>query len=226
MKKVHFLEESFLFAYFSVFTIISICVLRFLDFSQGWKFFLLVLLFQISFPLVSLVFRFYNLFRIWLFLLPLSIMMVVPDWFLSGVLSVLVFPEDGFAKIGTVSAYMAGLWSIPLFVLVYTGIKLEERSVSIIGTCLWVAFLSVVVFGLSEAFSNELGSWYAQNVKMSYGIAHYVLVPEMILSVATYLAYQGFSTSPLWMQIPISFLIMVQYAGSLAVSYLFFEKIM
>ncbi|GBF49830.1 putative membrane protein [Leptospira ryugenii] len=153
-------------------------------------------------------------------------MMVVPDWFLSGVLSVLVFPEDGFAKIGTVSAYMAGLWSIPLFVLVYTGIKLEERSVSIIGTCLWVAFLSVVVFGLSEAFSNELGSWYAQNVKMSYGIAHYVLVPEMILSVATYLAYQGFSTSPLWMQIPISFLIMVQYAGSLAVSYLFFEKIM
>ncbi len=53
--------------------------------------------------------------NLWVFAFILSIFQVFPDWFLSAQLNILVFPEDGLAKIGTVSGYMAGLWTIPIF---------------------------------------------------------------------------------------------------------------
>jgi hypothetical protein len=40
-----------------------------------------------------------------------------PDWFLSAQLEILVFPEDGLFKIGTVSGYMLFLWAIPFFII-------------------------------------------------------------------------------------------------------------
>lgn len=130
--KPKFLAEEFLLAlYFIVFGIVSGLVLYLGQSSAGIKLASLTLLFHISFAGLCLVFRWYTPFRIWKFLVPLSILMVFPDWFLSAVLQTLVFPEDGFLKIGTVSGYMAGLWAIPLFICVYTGIKLEEMSVSI-----------------------------------------------------------------------------------------------
>ncbi|MDZ4727831.1 MAG: hypothetical protein SH817_16860 [Leptospira sp.] len=226
MKKFIFLEESLLACYFAFYSLIAFLFLRFSEFSQGWKLFYLTIFYHITFVAVAKIFRFYAPFRIWKFLLPLSVLMVFPDWFLSSVLKVLVFPEDGFFKIGTVSGYMAGLWSIPLFILVYTGIKLEERSVSIIGTCLWVGIFSLLIFGIAEAYSSSLGSWYAQNVKSFSGMAIYVLIPEIILGIVSYLAYQGFSGSPYIIQIGIGFLIMIQYLGNLSFFYLLIEKIL
>ncbi|TGN10253.1 DUF6989 domain-containing protein [Leptospira ilyithenensis] len=218
-------EESLLVLYFIIYSIIAGSVLSFTDLSPGWKLFSLTLFFHISFLSLTKPLRWHIPFQIWKFLLPLSILMILPDWFLSEVLGVLVFPEDGFFKIGTVAGYMAGLWEIPLFILVYIGIKLEEKSVSILGTCLWVAFLSLAIFGAAEATMWILTSWYAQNVKMIGHVALYVLVPEMILGVTTYLAYQGFSGGPYIIQIGMAALIMIQYTGSLAISYLVIEKI-
>jgi hypothetical protein len=226
MKKFTFLEESLLAVFFTVYSILAFAVLRYSDFSPGWKFFILTLCFHVLLVVLSKLLRWFTPFQIWKFLMPLSLLMVFPDWFLSDVLGVLVFPEDGFPKIGTVSGYMAGLWSIPLFLIVYTGIKLEERSVSIYGTCLWVGFFSLLIFGGAEATSWMLNSWYAQNVTKVYGVATYVLIPEMILGIVTYLAYQGFSQGPYLIQIGIAFLIMLQYIGSLGFFYLLFERIL
>ncbi len=225
MKKIPLLEESLLVIFFVVFGLISFLTLRYTSFEPGYKFALLTLFFHLSLVILSLSFRWFTPFHIWKFLVPLSFFMIFPDWFLSDVLGVLVFPPDGFLKIGTVAGYMAGLWVIPLFVIVYTGIKLEERSVSIFGAVFWIALLSLIIFGGSEATSWMLNSWYAQNVKMYHGIAIYVLVPEMILGVSAYLAYQGFSQSPFFIQIGIGFLIMILYVGSLSFFYLLIERI-
>lgn len=225
--KPKFLAEEFLLAlYFFVFTILSGIVLFYAPYEAGVKIASLTAFFHVSFVAICIVFHWHTPYRIWKFLLPLSIFMVFPDWFLSAVLQILVFPEDGFFKLGTVSAYMAGLWVIPLFICVYTGIKLEERSVSIIGTGIWVGLVSLFIFGLSEATMWIFGSWYAQNVKMWGHVAYYVLVPEMILGITAYLAYQGFSYSAYLFQIAIGFLVMVLYIGNLSFFYLLIEKIL
>ncbi|EOQ87728.1 putative membrane protein [Leptospira yanagawae serovar Saopaulo str. Sao Paulo = ATCC 700523] len=225
--KPKFLAEEFLLAiYFLVFSILSGIVLFYTPYQAGVKIAGLTAFFHVSFVALSLVLHWHTPYRIWKFLVPLSIFMVFPDWFLSAVLQILVFPEDGFSKIGTVSGYMAGLWFIPLFICVYTGIKLEERSVSIIGTVIWVGIVSLVIFGTSEATMWILGSWYAQNVKMWGHVAYYVLLPEMILGITAYLAYQGFSYSFYPLQVAMGFLVMVLYIGNLSFFYLLIEKIL
>ncbi|TGM74150.1 hypothetical protein EHR01_11620 [Leptospira mtsangambouensis] len=225
--KPKFLAEEFLLAlYFLIFSIVSVFVLYWSESPSGVKLASLTLLFHLSFVGLSLALRWHTPFRIWKFLVPLSIFMVFPDWFLSSALQILVFPDDGFLKIGTVSGYMAGLWVIPLFICVYTGIKLEEMSVSIIGTGLWVGITALVIFGTSEATMWALGSWYPQNVKMWGKVAYYVLVPEMILGITAYLAYQGFSYSAYIFQIAMGFLVMILYIGNLSFFYLLIEKIL
>lgn len=219
-------EEILLSLYFVLFSLLSGYVLFYTGYSAGWKLFSLTALFHVSFSVFTYFLRLHTPFRIWKFLIPLSILMVFPDWFLSSVLRILVFPDDGFFKIGTVAAYMAGLWSIPLFFTVYTGLKLEEKSVSIFGTCMWVGIVSIAIFGTSEATMWVLGSWYAENVKMWGHVAYYVLVPEMILGITAYLAYQGFSDAPWFFKLGILFLVMVLYLGNLSFFYLLIEKIL
>ncbi len=226
MKKLDLLEESLLAVFMVVFGLAALLVFKYTSYEVGWKFFILTASFHIFLVILAKSLRWYLPFSIWKFLAPLSLFMVFPDWFLSEVLGVLVFPEDGFPKIGTVSGYMAGLWSIPLFILVYTGIKLEERSVSIVGACLWIGFFSLIIFGISEATLWQMGSWYAQNVKQTHGAAHYVLIPEMVLGLVSYLTYQGFAQSPFLVQVGVGFLIMIQYIGNLGFFYLLFERIL
>ncbi|ABZ94802.1 hypothetical protein EHQ92_13820 [Leptospira biflexa] len=225
--KPKFLAEEFLLAlYFFVFSILSGIVFFYSPLEAGVKIVSLTAFFHVSFVAICIFFHWHTPYRIWKFLVPLSVFMVFPDWFLSAVLQTLVFPEDGFLKIGTVAGYMAGLWVIPLFICVYTGIKLEERSVSIIGTGIWVGLVSLIIFGTSEATMWILGSWYAQNVKMWGHVAYYVLLPEMILGITAYLAYQGFSYSAYVFQIAIGFLVMILYIGNLSFFYLLIEKIL
>ncbi|MDF3822035.1 hypothetical protein P3G55_19175 [Leptospira sp. 96542] len=225
MKNSLLKEETQLALFFILFSVLGFFVLFYTNFDTGEKIAILTAVFHFCFLILAIPLRWQTPFQIWKFLIPLSIFMVFPDWFLSSVLQVLVFPEDGFIKIGTVSAYMTGLWVIPLFICVYTGIKMEEKSVSIIGTCVWVSFLGLAIFGISEATMWMLGSWYAQNVKMWNHVAYYVLVPEMILAVTTYLAYQGFSQTFYLLQIGIGFLVMILYVGNLSFFYLLIEKI-
>ena len=65
--------------------------------------------------------------KLFVFTFLISVFQIWPDWFLSAQLNVLVFPEDGSFKIGTVSGYMVGLWTIPLFIICFIGGVLEEE---------------------------------------------------------------------------------------------------
>jgi len=216
-------EELQLALYFVLFSIISGFVLNSGSFPMGGKLFSLVLFFHVSFPLLARLLRWHTPFQIWKCFLPLSLWMVFPDWFLSQVLGVLHFVPDSFPRIGTVSLCMLGLWTIPLFLLAYLGIKLEEMSVSLLGACLWIAFFSLLLFGASEELLSFV--WYADNVKKLSNVAIYVLVPEMLLGLTSYLAFQGLNNEGFWMWVGIGFLIMLQYLGSLSFFYLLVEKI-
>jgi len=201
----------------------------------GWQFLILVLLFAALFGSFSFRHRteWPELWRVWLFSTLVSFFQVFPDWFLSAVLEVLIFPEDGLFKFGTVSGYMAGLWAIPFFYILL-GTRLYQSSYS---SSQWLAHgsdfkgalvgaaIALLIFGFSEATLWMLGSWYAQNVMVIGHVALYVLIPEFLLG---FFLYQYFHESQnrgwaihLYNAAKVSLL----YTGCLALSYLLLEKV-
>ena len=192
--------------------------------AVGVKLFILVLAYNIALPAVSWVRGHVEWLEIWLFALILSVFQVFPDWFLSAQLGVLVFPEDGFVKIGTVSGYMAGLWAIPVFIIVYAASRVGER-VSARAAYGTAAGLSLAIFGLSEETTWMLPSWYAQNVRMLGHTAVYILVPEIIFGISCVYAYRHLRGSARLLKVPAAFLVMLLYLGSAAWFYFLIEKL-
>jgi hypothetical protein len=190
----------------------------------GVKLFVLVLAYNIALPVTAMVRGHAEWTELWLFALILSIFQVFPDWFLSSQLGVLVFPEDGFVKIGTVSGYMAGLWSIPVFIIVYASSRVGER-VSARAAYMTAAGLSLVIFGLSEEMVWMLPSWYAHNVRMIGHTAVYIVVPEIILGISCVYAYRQLRGRAPLLKVPAAFLVMLLYLGSAAWFYFIVERL-
>lgn len=161
---------------------------------------------------------------LWAFSAILSVFQVFPDWFLSAQLNILVFPEDGLFKIGTVSGYMAGLWTIPLFIIVFAGNRLEARY-STATASLGVGILSLVIFGGSEQTLWMLESWYARNVTMAGHVALYILFPEILLGLAAWFGYKIVKNRGLVWKTGAAFCVMQLYLGSACFWYFFLEKI-
>jgi len=155
----------------------------------------------------------------------ISLFQIWPDWVLSAELNVLVFPEDGLFKIGTVSGYMAGLWVIPLFLILFIGQRLQERYSKRISYLL-VVLMSLLIFGLSEQLMWMLQSWYAQNVLMIGHIALYIILPELILGLSTYYFYEMLKERNHWYKIPTAFIVMILYLGSAIFFYFLIERVL
>jgi hypothetical protein len=154
----------------------------------------------------------------------ISIFQVMPDWFLSAQLGILIFPEDGFVKIGEVSAYMAGLWAIPLFVIIFIGRSVQKRFS--LRAALWsVAVSSLVIFAGSEETMWMIPSWQAVNVTTLGHVAVYLLIPEIILGLSAFLGYEAIKGKKHWFKIPAAFLIMLLYIGSLSFFYFLLETL-
>jgi len=197
-----------------------------LSLAVGVRFLILVLAYNIALPLAGNARGNGEWTRIWRFALALSVFQVFPDWFLSAQLGVLVFPEDGLFKIGTVSSYMAGLWTIPVFMIVVTGLRVKKRRGNRAALIAVIA-VSLAVFGLSELLMGRLGSWHAANVKVMLGpAALYILTPEIILGLAAYYVYRAVRKKPLWVTALSAFLVMLLYLGSACWFYFIIEKLM
>ena len=192
--------------------------------GMGVKLFILVLAYNILLPLVARVRGHAEWIELWLFALVLSIFQVFPDWFLSAQLGVLVFPEDGFVKIGTVSGYIAGLWAIPVFIILYAATRVGER-LSARAAYGAAAGLSLAIFGLSEETVWMLPSWYARNVRMIGHTAVYIVFPEIILGLSCVYAYRQLRGRDRLLKVPAAFLVMLLYLGSAAWFYFLVERI-
>jgi len=191
----------------------------------GIKLFILVASYNLLIPLIGLYRKYYEWVKLWFFVFLISLFQIWPDWFLSAQLNILVFPEDGLFKIGTVSGYMAGLWAIPLFLLCFIGLKLKEnysRSKSLIV----VGLLSFSIFVIAEQSMWMLQSWYPQNVTLFLDhLAIYIIIPEVILGLSTFYYFERIKNLHYLTYLIAAFGIMLLYLGSAAFFYSLFEKI-
>lgn len=191
----------------------------------GIKLFILVIIYNIILPVYGYLRNHSEWVNIWFFVFLLSVFQIWPDWFLSAELGILGFPEDGFVKIGTVSLYMVGLWVIPLFIIIFVGLKAQERY-SRSKAYLIVSLLSLIIFGLAEQTMWMLQSWYAQNVTMIGHLAVYIIIPEIILGLSTYFCYEQIQDKKIILKIPITFVIMLLYLGSATFFYFLVDRIL
>ena len=184
-----------------------------------------VISYNIMIPLVALQRGHTEWIRIWLFAFALSILQIWPDWYLSAELGVLAFPDDGFLMIGAVPAYMAGLWAIPLFAIIYVG-QLVQRRWADKWVLVIVGTLTLAIFGSAEATMWMLPSWYAVGVTMIGHVAVYIIVPEIVLGLSTYITYDIVRERPLWMIAIAAVLVMILYLGCAVLSFFVIERVL
>ena len=208
-----------------VFAVLCVVVLLIPSLVIGAKMFILVVSYNVIIPVVGYLRNHMEWIAMWFFAFMLSIFMIWPDWFLSSQLGVLVFPNDGFFMIGQVSGYMAGLWSIPLFVLIFVGAEVSKRrSYSL--TYLIIAVLTLLIFGLAEATMWMLPSWHAQNVTMIGNVAVYIILPEIFLGISTFFCFTLVRTRSIWWRILGAFTVMILYMGNVSFFYFLIEQVL
>lgn len=224
--KLKLLDKSFIIFHsiFAVFSLIMLLIPPPLEI--GVKLFILVIIYNLSSFLIGIFTHDEIWMRIWLFSFLISIFQVFPDWFLSAELNILMFPEDGLFKIGTVSGYMFGLWAIPLFIIIFIGIK-SRQTLTEAKAALIVIFLTLIIFGTSEATIWIIGSWYPQNVTTLFNhLAIYIIPAELILGFSSFYIFTRIKDKHLLYYVPLSFTIMLLYLGSSSFFYFLIEKIM
>jgi hypothetical protein len=161
----------------------------------------------------------------------LSVFQVVPDLFLEAVLGTLTFPADGCPMLfGRVSAYMAGMWTIPVLLILYCADSTRIHGAQQLPTCsdcVVAAFAALVLFGSAEELTYPLGLWHATaKVQRTVGrIAVYVLVPEAVLGSAALVGYRLTSHGSLGARATAAASVSLLYTGALAVSFLFTEQL-
>jgi hypothetical protein len=224
MKKILVREEYAAIIFHIAFSILSVVMLLVPGLEIGIKLFILVPAYNIALPLTAARCGYHDWLDIWIFAIVLSLFQVFPDWFLSLQLGVLVFPEDGFVKIGTVSGYMAGLWAIPMFAVIYTAERIAVRASARFAYGAAV-ILALGIFWVSEETMWMLPSWYAQNVAMIGHTALYIIIPEMILGISSLYAYRQTREKKCWFKVPAAFLVMLLYLGSAAFLYFAVERL-
>ncbi|TFF84876.1 MAG: hypothetical protein EU518_02085 [Promethearchaeota archaeon] len=218
-------QEKEVLIFHIIFGFLSVIILIIPLIEIGWKLFILVIIYNLGSLLFSSIRDYKDWRDIWFFSFLISIFQVFPDWVLSAELNILIFPEDGLFKIGTVSGYMIGLWTIPLFVIIYSGIQMKERT-TYIKSSLFVALISFLIFTISEASIWMIGSWYPQNVFALFNhLAVYVIFPEIILGLSSYLGFIYIVDKNQLYKLPIAFIIMLIYLGGCVFFYFLVEKI-
>lgn len=154
-----------------------------------------------------------------------SIFQVFPDWFLSKVLGVLVFPEDGFPKIGTVSMYMAGLWTIPLFLSAkFSRILAAQAVLPRNFIHFTTGIIALIIFWISEETMHLIPVWYAKNVHTISHSAIYVLPAEFLLGSFFSFIYSHSKDALFINRILMAASVSIFYTGALALSYLLIEN--
>ncbi|TFG26005.1 hypothetical protein EU528_15110 [Candidatus Thorarchaeota archaeon] len=163
---------------------------------------------------------------IWLFSLILSLLMVFPDWYLAVTLGALVFPPGGLPMIGgAIPLYMAGLWSLPFFIIIFIGKEIQKRK-SIEMTYAIVSILGVLIFVLSELTLVNLPSWSATVTGMIGNLAYYIIIPELFLALSVFVCYEYVFDKKFWMKIIGAFTVMILYIGNASFFYFLIETLL
>lgn len=163
---------------------------------------------------------------IWLFSVILSLLMVFPDWYLAETLGALVFPVGSLPMIGgSIPLYMAGLWSIPFFIIIFIGKEVQKKK-SLEMTYGIVATIGVLIFVLSEVTLVNLPSWTATVTGMIGNLAWYIIIPELFLALTVFICYEYVLEKKIWMKIIGAFAVMIFYIGNASFFYFLIETLL
>ncbi|MFW9925554.1 MAG: DUF6989 domain-containing protein [Candidatus Thorarchaeota archaeon] len=163
---------------------------------------------------------------IWVFVFILSLLMVFPDWYLAETLGALVFPNDGFPMIGgAIPIYMAGLWTIPFFIIVFIGKEVQSRKSLKLAYGI-VSVSSILIFVLAELTLVNLPSWSATVSGMTGNLAWYIVIPELFLGLSTFICYNIMKDKKIWLTITGAFIVMVLYIGFASFFYFLIETLL
>ncbi len=207
--------------------VLTIPVLLSLTLAIGYQLLLLVAIYNVMIPLVGYKRGHKEWMDIWTFVFPLSLLMILPDWFLSAQLGSLVFPIDGSPMIGDIPIYMAGLWGIPLFIIVYVGMRLKESQSALI-TLLGVCLVTLIIFMAAEEYLWMIGSWYAYpglKAMLSH-VAVYIIIPEIALGASAFIAYDMVKETHIVRKTLWAYIVMIMYIGNAAFFYFIVEGIL
>jgi hypothetical protein len=209
----------------SLFALLSLIILMLpINIGAGVKLFILVIVYSIVMAGYGILKKDSEWFGIWLFSSILSIFQVFPDWIIADILKAIVFPEDGLFKIGSVSGYMAGLWTIPIFLIIFISEKISA-GVSKPAAYMASGIIAFLIFFMSEQTVWLIPSWYAVNVRMIGFSAVYILIPEIILGLGAYRCYEEIKGRSHWIKVPAAFIVMLLYTGSVVFFYFLVERI-
>lgn len=180
----------------------------------------LVLGYHVALVLVAMTRGYREWIALWWFLLPLSVMQVLPDWVLADFVGSLRFYDHGVIRLGAVPAYMAGMWMIPLFLIVRLSDCVSARSLQPIAAML----LAILLFGSSEWYAQPLALWREVGVTHTWlGVALYVLPPEALLGLAAWWGHNITRGKTTLTRIPLAMGISIFYTGMLISSYFLIE---
>ncbi|HEX4878799.1 MAG TPA: hypothetical protein VFV39_03060 [Limnobacter sp.] len=153
-------------------------------------------------------------FGLWRFLLPLSMALPCADWMLVERMGTLHFPDHGVARLGgAVPAYFMGMWIMILWPVCWVARHTAKPYTT-------VAVLSLMGFIVWEWAARPMNLWHAEGVNTVAGFALYPLIPEVLLCLLAYWAWQAFGHAPAWQRIVVAMGIAVFYAGALALALL------
>jgi hypothetical protein len=182
-----------------------------------------VMLFNIVLPIAAWLRSQHELLDAWLFLLPLSICQVMPDWIAATLLGALTFPPLGGGYFGPVPAYFAGLWVAPLLIVLWLS-EIVHRKSALLGV-FTAAAVSLAVFAACEFFAPKFGLWLPRNVQTYQGIALYVLPAEVALGLATWLMFVLVQGRAIVVKVAGADAVSTFYAGALTVSFFMIERL-
>lgn len=178
--------------------------------AKGWAVLALVVVYNVALPVVARAVDRDDWFRMWRFLLPLSIFQVLPDWVLSAQLGTLVFPDLGGLRLDdAIPLAMAGMWVPPLFIVLALAGGRPARA----------ALLALVVFLGSELLAPVLELWEPGDAPTQLaGVAIYVLPAEAALGWATAVAYGATGEGRWPARVGAAFAVSTFYLGALVLA--------
>jgi len=180
----------------------------------------LVIAYNIAVPLLARRWRDDDLWVTWAVLAPMSVLMVLPDWFLSAILGSITFPDTGSPYVGTMPVFMAGMWTIALLPVMMLGRQVEAgRAAPAAFTAVTLAGLAL--FTVAEWLAPTIPLWEPIGVTEVLGVAVYVLAPEAALCLATYALVRGARQRPTVATAGGIVAIPFMYLGMLASAYQF-----
>jgi hypothetical protein len=208
------------FQLYAGFALAAVVVLLLPAPEQGWRVLGLVVGYHVACVLTARLGDDPVLWRAWTILAPLSVLMVLPDWFLSDVLGTLAFTVEDGPYLGTVPLAMAGMWTIALMPVVGCAWWARERAGTQVAVGAAAAGGAVMFIG-AELAAPALGLWEPVGVATIGGIATYVLLPELVLSVAAAMLVCFAEALPGPALAGLTVLLPFTYLGLLATSYQF-----